>query len=219
MRFCRNSHIRRASASCAQRRKRNAARSSRRRAPVRPKFRRRPRSAADLKDLKVDKMRRMEGLAALKQTLFDGWRGWRAEQDFEDGGSVDDDHRVLRSSRRTRAGLRVGETDSARRAGRAVRRPSGVRRSPQSQRGDSRITTCPRAPREPSGGDEARRGRFGSGPFSTAKKMVTCAPHVNGRLWCGNMRPGERDPSGFRSARRAEGARSPHPPLDSSSTR
>ena len=64
----------------------------------------------DLKDLEVDKMRRMQGLTALKQTLFDGWRGWRAEQDFEDGGSVDDDHRELRSSRRTRAGFRAGET-------------------------------------------------------------------------------------------------------------
>ena len=55
-------------------------------------------------------MRRMKGLAAIKQALFDGQRGWRAEQDFQDGGSVDDDHRKLRSSRSTRAGFRAGET-------------------------------------------------------------------------------------------------------------
>jgi hypothetical protein len=64
----------------------------------------------DLKDLEVDKVRRMEGLAALEQTLFDGWRGRRAEEDFEDCGSVDDDHLELRSSRRMEAGFRAGET-------------------------------------------------------------------------------------------------------------
>ena len=67
-------------------------------------------SPQNLKDLEVDKMWRVEGLAALKQTLFDGWRGWGAEQDFEDGGGVDDDHRELRSSRTTTAGFRTGET-------------------------------------------------------------------------------------------------------------
>jgi len=64
----------------------------------------------DLKDLEVEKMRRMQSLAVLKQTLFDGSRGWRAKQDFEDGGSVDDDHLELRSSRNMRAGFRAGET-------------------------------------------------------------------------------------------------------------
>ena len=53
-------------------------------------------------------MRRMKGLAAFKQSLFDGRRGWRAEQDFEDGGSVYDDHRELRSSRRIEGGLPRG---------------------------------------------------------------------------------------------------------------
>ena len=55
-----------------------------------------------------------------KQTLFDGWRGWRAEQDFEDDRSVDDDHRELRSSRRMTAGFRAGET--GRRPARRARR-------------------------------------------------------------------------------------------------
>ncbi len=124
-------------------------------------------TAKHLSDFEIDEMRRVQRLARLEQPPLDTRRGRRAQQNFEEGRSVDDDHRASRSSRTASAGSGEGETGVRERGGRAAPRPSVVRPTWRSPRADSRTTTCLRTRRAPSSDGAALRGRCGSGSWST----------------------------------------------------
>ena len=67
-------------------------------------------AAKDLSDFEIDEMRRVQRFARTRTVAVDAERSRGAQQDLEEGRSVDHDHRPSRSSRTARAGSGEGET-------------------------------------------------------------------------------------------------------------
>ncbi len=67
-------------------------------------------SADDLRDLDVEQMRRMQRLPLFEEPPLDCFCRGGTKERFEQGRSVDDDHRLSRSARTARAGAMEGVT-------------------------------------------------------------------------------------------------------------